>query len=53
MSLQKPQTVPNLPQGEAGMLTGTFSLAAMLETDETGCVFNRHSRFGEGCLPMA
>lgn len=36
MSLQKPQTVPNLPQGEAGMLTGTSSLAVMLETDLCG-----------------
>lgn len=36
MSLQKPQTVPNLPQGEAGTLTGTLPPAVMLQTDLRG-----------------
>lgn len=33
---EKPQTVPNLPPGEAGTLTGTPPLAAMLQTDLRG-----------------
>lgn len=36
MTLQKPQTVADLPQGEAGMLTRTLALVMMLETNLPG-----------------